>query len=194
MGEWCVHSRLVQLEGSGCGRLMASVVTLHPLLCPGALGCSPRGHCLCLQHALTMQTKGSCTEKEAGEALGRRRPMQEEPGPCFLWPILGAPGMQPWKMSPWVESRTGRPCPGESENLEQSGGALREQGLRTPLPVPAAGDDEGVRWQPPRGPWEHTTQQEAGRQMAEAEAHPPGRDAVLPGQVDPVQRCPTGLR
>nr|KAF6328864.1 potassium voltage-gated channel interacting protein 3 [Pipistrellus kuhlii] len=55
------------------------------------------------------------------------------------------------------------------------------------------GDDEGVRRQPPGGPWTHTTEQEAGCQVAEAEAHPPGRDAVLPGQVDPVQRCPAGL-
>ncbi|KAF6103860.1 potassium voltage-gated channel interacting protein 3 [Phyllostomus discolor] len=55
------------------------------------------------------------------------------------------------------------------------------------------GGDEGVGWQPPGGPWEHTTKQEAGCPVAEAKAHPPGPDAVLPSQVDPVQRCSTGL-
>uniref|UniRef100_A0A452U768 Potassium voltage-gated channel interacting protein 3 n=1 Tax=Ursus maritimus TaxID=29073 RepID=A0A452U768_URSMA len=52
---------------------------------------------------------------------------------------------------------------------------------------------QGVRWQPPRGPRAHTTEQEGGRQVAEAATHPPGPDAVLPGQVDPVQCGPTGL-
>lgn len=84
------------------------------------------------------------------------------------------------------------------DNFAQETGAglevLSEQGLRATLPVSAAGSDEGVRWQPPGGPWAHTAKQEGGRQVAEAPAHPPGPDAVLSGQVDPVQCSPTGLR
>ncbi|KAF6270438.1 potassium voltage-gated channel interacting protein 3 [Rhinolophus ferrumequinum] len=55
------------------------------------------------------------------------------------------------------------------------------------------GGDEGVGWQPPGRPRARAAKQEAGHQVAEAAAHPPGPDAVLPGQVDPVQRCPAGL-
>ncbi|XP_033617584.1 calsenilin isoform X2 [Fukomys damarensis] len=55
------------------------------------------------------------------------------------------------------------------------------------------GGNKGSRWQPPGRPWAHAAEQEGGHQMAEAEIHPPGPDAVLLGQVDPVQHSPTGL-
>nr|XP_012807948.2 calsenilin isoform X1 [Jaculus jaculus] len=55
------------------------------------------------------------------------------------------------------------------------------------------GGDEGVRWQLPGRLWAHTTQQKGGYQVAEAAAHPSGLHAVLFGQVDPIQHCPTGL-
>ncbi|KAM4867445.1 calsenilin isoform 1-T1 [Thomomys bottae] len=55
------------------------------------------------------------------------------------------------------------------------------------------GGNEGIRWQPPGGPWTYTTEQEGRCQVAEATAHAPGSDAVLLSQVDPVQYCPTGL-
>lgn len=69
-----------------------------------------------------------------------------------------------------------------------------EQKFRVSLPVPVTESDADVRWQPPGGPQTHTTKQEAWRQVAEASAHPSGLDALLPGQVDPVQHCPAGLR
>ncbi|XP_017652416.1 calsenilin-like isoform X2 [Nannospalax galili] len=55
------------------------------------------------------------------------------------------------------------------------------------------GSNEGIRWQPPGRHWAHTAEQEGGHQVAEAEVHPPGPDALLFGQVDLVQCCPTGL-
>lgn len=76
----------------------------------------------------------------------------------------------------------------------RSGGALGEPGLTVSLPVPAAGGDEGVRRQPPGGARAHSAEQEGGREVAAAAAHPAGPDALLPGQVDPVQRGPAGLR
>lgn len=99
---------------------------------------------------------------------------------------------------PWVEGTWGQTSGGVKDDLAPEARVslevLSEQGLRVALPVPAAGGDEGVRWQPPRGPRAHTAEQEGGRQVAEAATHPPGPDAVLPGQVDPVQCGPTGLR
>ena len=74
------------------------------------------------------------------------------------------------------------------------GGALGEPGLTVTLPVPAAGGDEGVRRQPPGGAGAHSVEQEGGREVAAAEVHPAGPDALLPGQVGPVQCGPAGLR
>ncbi|CAO2578910.1 KCNIP3 [Lemmus lemmus] len=55
------------------------------------------------------------------------------------------------------------------------------------------GSNEGVRWQPPRRPWARTAEQKGRPQVAEAKVHPPGPDALLLNQVDPVQCCPTRL-
>ncbi|XP_041526805.1 calsenilin-like isoform X1 [Microtus oregoni] len=56
-----------------------------------------------------------------------------------------------------------------------------------------AGSNEGVRWQPPRRPWARTAEQKGRPQVAEAKVHPPGPDALLLDQVDPVQCCPARL-
>ncbi|CAH6787913.1 Kcnip3 [Phodopus roborovskii] len=53
------------------------------------------------------------------------------------------------------------------------------------------GSNEGNRWQPPRRPWAHTTEQKGGHQVAEATVHPPGPDAMLFNQVDTVQHATT---
>ncbi|XP_063086034.1 calsenilin isoform X2 [Cavia porcellus] len=55
------------------------------------------------------------------------------------------------------------------------------------------GGHQGSGWQPLGRHWTHTAEQEGGRQVAEAALHPPGPDALLLGQVDPVQCGPTGL-
>nr|P0C092.1 RecName: Full=Calsenilin isoform 4 [Mus musculus] len=55
------------------------------------------------------------------------------------------------------------------------------------------GSREGIGWQPPGRSWAHTTEQEGKHQVAKATVHPPGPDALLLNQVDPVQCCPTRL-
>ncbi|XP_059117346.1 calsenilin isoform X2 [Peromyscus eremicus] len=55
------------------------------------------------------------------------------------------------------------------------------------------GSNEGIRWQPPWRPRTHTAEQKGRHHVAEATVHPPGPDALLLNQVDPVQCCPTRL-
>lgn len=71
--------------------------------------------------------------------------------------------------------------------LGPSGGPSCEPVLRKPPPsIPSAGSNEGIGWQPPGRPWAHTAGQKGRHQVAEATVHPPGHDALLFNQVDPV--------
>uniref|UniRef100_A0A8D0N6I3 Uncharacterized protein n=1 Tax=Sus scrofa TaxID=9823 RepID=A0A8D0N6I3_PIG len=128
--------------------------------------------------------------------------------PSSRGPIIARPGCRvgkpigpalkrelPQQLPPHNPSRCGtvdtRTDP--TSSALQAGGASLAGG-RAALPVPDAGGDESVGRQSPGRPQAHTAEQEGGCQVAEAEADPPGSDAMLPGQVDPVQRGPAGLR